>query len=89
MAVSGPSGPGKTDLIFQMLLRGRFYSSYKKISFYIFTINLNLVPLFLNTKLLLSLYNYLALKMLLIYGIVLSSLMIPVKKFLVKKILLK
>ena len=33
MAVSGPSGPGKTDLIFQMLLRGRFYSSYKKISF--------------------------------------------------------
>ena len=89
MAVSGPSGPGKTDLIFQMLLRGRFYSSYKKISFYIFTINLNLVPLFLNTKLLLSLYNYLALKMLLIYGIVLSSLMIPVKKFLMKKILLK
>ena len=35
MSVSRPSGSRKTDLIFQMLLRGTFYSSYNKI-FYIY-----------------------------------------------------
>ena len=31
---SGPPGSGKTDLIFQMLLRGTFYPSYNKFFYF-------------------------------------------------------
>ena len=34
MSVSGPSGSSKTDLIFQMLLKGTFYPSYNKIFYF-------------------------------------------------------
>ena len=34
MSVSGPSRSGKTDLTFQMLLRGTFYPSYNKIFYF-------------------------------------------------------
>ena len=39
MSVSSPSGSGKTDLIFQMLLKDTFYPSYNKIFSFIFTID--------------------------------------------------
>ena len=34
MSVLGPLGSGKTDLIFQMLLRGTFYPSYNKLFYF-------------------------------------------------------
>ena len=34
MSVSEPSGSGKTDLIFQMFLKGTFYPSYNKIFYF-------------------------------------------------------
>ena len=88
MSVSGPSGSGKTDLIFQMFLKGTFYPSYNKIFYFSLHDKPKYRSIVSHNKFDIEFIKLSTFEIVNNLRDCMIALMIPVKKFLMKKILL-